>query len=191
MFLASIIFSPLSHILLFPLWSLIACMFQFRNFDMDQAGMKKQLSQLHTLLAAIEPELSVYLDQHDSGNMFFCFRWLLVLFKREFSHDDILPLWEVSCALCQIGATCKFKFYTIRDLWKLHNMYLSLNLIVIMLLIKFKCYIKIKQWHISQAKYRSTLGHFHCHIRVHLPIATDINKEYIIKQTTKRSIIII
>jgi len=66
----------------------------YRNFDMDQAGMKKQLSQLHTLLAAAEPELAVYLDQHDSGNMFFCFRWLLVLFKREFSHDDILPLWE-------------------------------------------------------------------------------------------------
>lgn len=76
---------------------------------MDQAGMKKQLSQLHTLLAAIEPELSVYLDQHDSGNMFFCFRWLLVLFKREFSHDDILPLWEVSVIFCRI-VVCKFKF---------------------------------------------------------------------------------
>uniref|UniRef100_A0A1B6G5P0 TBC1 domain family member 15 n=1 Tax=Cuerna arida TaxID=1464854 RepID=A0A1B6G5P0_9HEMI len=66
----------------------------FRNFDMDQAGMKKQLSQLHSLLAAAEPELAVYLDQNDSGNMFFCFRWLLVLFKREFSHDEILRLWE-------------------------------------------------------------------------------------------------
>ncbi|KAG8264000.1 hypothetical protein J6590_021668 [Homalodisca vitripennis] len=66
----------------------------FRNFDMDQAGMKKQLSQLHSLLAAAEPELAVYLDQNDSGNMFFCFRWLLVLFKREFTHDEILRLWE-------------------------------------------------------------------------------------------------
>jgi len=66
----------------------------FRNFDMDQAGMKKQLSQLHGLLGAAEPELAGYLDRHDSGNMFFCFRWLLVLFKREFSHEDILVLWE-------------------------------------------------------------------------------------------------
>lgn len=64
------------------------------NFDIDQAGMKKQLSQLHSLLSAAEPELALYLDQHDSSNMFFCFRWLLVLFKREFTHDDILTLWE-------------------------------------------------------------------------------------------------
>ncbi|KAL1139446.1 hypothetical protein AAG570_006430, partial [Ranatra chinensis] len=67
----------------------------YRNFDMDQAGMKKQLSQLHTLLTAAGPDLSSYLDEHDSGNMFFCFRWLLVWFKREFSHDDIMTLWEV------------------------------------------------------------------------------------------------
>lgn len=65
------------------------------NFDIDQAGMKEQLSQLHTLLAFIDPELSAYLDRHESGNMFFCFRWMLVWFKRELRHDDILSLWEV------------------------------------------------------------------------------------------------
>lgn len=27
--------------------------------------------------------------------MYFCFRWLLVLFKREFVHSDIMRLWEV------------------------------------------------------------------------------------------------
>lgn len=27
--------------------------------------------------------------------MFFCFRWLLVWFKREFSQEDIMTLWEV------------------------------------------------------------------------------------------------
>lgn len=58
--------------------------------------MKKQLSQLHTLLTAVEPELAAYLDEHDSGNMFFCFRWLLVWFKREFVYNDIMTLWEVS-----------------------------------------------------------------------------------------------
>ncbi|GLV33154.1 TBC1 domain family member 15/17 [Carabus blaptoides fortunei] len=64
------------------------------NFDMDQAGMKEQLQQLHTLLSFAEPELACYLNRHDSGNMFFCFRWLLVWFKREFSQDDIMRLWE-------------------------------------------------------------------------------------------------
>lgn len=57
--------------------------------------MKLQLQQLHTLLSVIDPQLTRYLDRHESGNMFFCFRWLLVLFKREFSQEDIMRLWEV------------------------------------------------------------------------------------------------
>ncbi|XP_020287729.1 TBC1 domain family member 15 [Pseudomyrmex gracilis] len=65
------------------------------NFEMDQKGMKEQLCQLHTLLSTTEPQLAYYLNRHDSGNMFFCFRWLLVLFKREFSAIDILKLWEI------------------------------------------------------------------------------------------------
>ncbi|KAK9506446.1 hypothetical protein O3M35_008384 [Rhynocoris fuscipes] len=67
----------------------------YRNFDVDQSGMKKQLSQLHTLLSAVEPDLAAYLDEHESGNMFFCFRWLLVWFKREFSTTEIMTLWEL------------------------------------------------------------------------------------------------
>ncbi|XP_015747685.1 PREDICTED: TBC1 domain family member 17-like [Acropora digitifera] len=33
-------------------------------------------------------------EEHDSGNMYFCFRWLLITFKREFSFPDIMLLWE-------------------------------------------------------------------------------------------------
>ncbi|KAJ8676736.1 hypothetical protein QAD02_012523 [Eretmocerus hayati] len=65
------------------------------NFEMDQAGMKLQLCQLHDILAVTEPQLAQYLNKHDSGNMFFCFRWLLVLFKREFNTVDIMKLWEI------------------------------------------------------------------------------------------------
>lgn len=65
------------------------------NFEMDQAGMKSQLCQLHNILLVTEPQLAQYLDKHDSGNMFFCFRWLLVLFKREFNTVDIMKLWEI------------------------------------------------------------------------------------------------
>lgn len=65
------------------------------NFELDQAGMKSQLSALFGLVNAADPELASYLEQHDSSNMFFCFRWLLVLFKREFSNEDIMTLWEV------------------------------------------------------------------------------------------------
>ncbi|XP_021194321.3 TBC1 domain family member 15 isoform X2 [Helicoverpa armigera] len=65
------------------------------NFDMDQAGMKHQLLQLQQLLTFASPELASHLAAKDSGNMYFCFRWLLVWFKREFSHRDIMRLWEV------------------------------------------------------------------------------------------------
>ncbi|XP_039285627.1 TBC1 domain family member 15 isoform X2 [Nilaparvata lugens] len=65
------------------------------NFELDQAGMKSQLSALFGLVHAADRELASYLEQHDSSNMFFCFRWLLVLFKREFSNEQIMTLWEV------------------------------------------------------------------------------------------------
>lgn len=65
--------------------------------------MKEQLLQLHTLLLFVEPELADYLDKHDSGNMFFCFRWLLVWFKRELSQEDVMNLWEVMWT----GLPCK------------------------------------------------------------------------------------
>ena len=31
----------------------------------------------------------------DSGNFFFCFRWLLIWFKRELAFSDVMRLWEV------------------------------------------------------------------------------------------------
>lgn len=57
--------------------------------------MKEQLSNLFTLIAFIDPDLASYFNNHDSGNMFFCFRWLLVWFKRELSEEDCMSLWEV------------------------------------------------------------------------------------------------
>lgn len=35
-------------------------------------------------------------ESQDSGYLYFCFRWLLIRFKREFSFQDVLRLWEVS-----------------------------------------------------------------------------------------------
>lgn len=64
------------------------------NFDENQEGMKAQLHQLTVLLKFIDPHFYSYLEEHDSGNMYFCFRWLLITFKREFSFPDIMLLWE-------------------------------------------------------------------------------------------------
>ncbi|KAK9885647.1 hypothetical protein WA026_012411 [Henosepilachna vigintioctopunctata] len=91
--------SPILHLMqseVDAFWCFVGFMNQLSaNFDADQVGMKEQLSNLHTLLAFIDPELATYLDNHDSGNMFFCFRWLLVWFKRELSEEDCMSFWEV------------------------------------------------------------------------------------------------
>ncbi|KAK5856077.1 hypothetical protein PBY51_007697 [Eleginops maclovinus] len=66
-----------------------------QNFEESQEAMKQQLLQLSILLKALDPELCDFLDSQDSGSLCFCFRWLLIWFKREFSFEDILTMWEV------------------------------------------------------------------------------------------------
>jgi hypothetical protein len=62
---------------------------------MDQSNIKLQLNNLKVLLEFVDSKFSSYLESNDSSNMYFCFRWLLILFKREFSFPDIMHLWEV------------------------------------------------------------------------------------------------
>ncbi|XP_036602703.1 TBC1 domain family member 17 isoform X3 [Trichosurus vulpecula] len=65
------------------------------NFEESQETMKRQLGQLLLLLRILDPPLCDFLDSQDSGSLCFCFRWLLIWFKREFPFPDILRLWEV------------------------------------------------------------------------------------------------
>jgi len=37
----------------------------------------------------------VITEKAEALNLFFCFRWVLIAFKREFPFDDVLRLWEV------------------------------------------------------------------------------------------------
>ena len=57
--------------------------------------MKRQLDNLTAILKHIDPALYNYLESKESGNLYFCFRWLLIWFKREFSYSDTMRLWEV------------------------------------------------------------------------------------------------
>jgi len=66
-----------------------------KNFLRDQSGMKKQLSTFQELIEVMDPELFRHLEKTDGLNLFFCFRWILIAFKREFPFDDVLRLWEV------------------------------------------------------------------------------------------------
>ncbi|KAJ7632536.1 rab-GTPase-TBC domain-containing protein [Roridomyces roridus] len=65
------------------------------NFLRDQTGMKKQLLTLQELIEVMDPELYRHLEKTDGLNLFFCFRWILIAFKREFPFEDVLRLWEV------------------------------------------------------------------------------------------------
>ena len=58
--------------------------------------MRRQLRDLHLLIELINPDLWDDFVAKGSSDLYFCFRWLLVRFKREFSFEDIKMLWEVS-----------------------------------------------------------------------------------------------
>lgn len=57
--------------------------------------MHHQLQTLDRLIHFMDPELYKRLEETETVNLFFCFRWLLVWFKREFEWDDVIRLWEV------------------------------------------------------------------------------------------------
>jgi len=64
------------------------------NFHKDQNGMHTQLQLLHHLCQTLEPDLYRYLEEQECSNFYFCFRWLLIIFKREFVHEDVKRLWD-------------------------------------------------------------------------------------------------
>ncbi|KAL8136088.1 hypothetical protein AgCh_010621 [Apium graveolens] len=65
------------------------------NFNRDQNGMHSQLFALSKLVELLDSPLHNYFKQKDCLNYFFCFRWVLIQFKREFEYEQILRLWEV------------------------------------------------------------------------------------------------
>ncbi|OMH79358.1 GTPase-activating protein gyp7 [Zancudomyces culisetae] len=66
-----------------------------RNFLRNQSGMTDQLETLSQLVRLADPMYYDHLEKTNSSNMFCCFRWLLIWFKREFSFAEITQLWEV------------------------------------------------------------------------------------------------
>ncbi|KAM9807828.1 TBC1 domain family member 15 [Neosynchiropus ocellatus] len=77
-------------------WCFVAFMDQMhQNFEEQMQGMKTQLIHLSTLLRLLDLSFWNYLESQDSGYLYFCFRWLLIRFKRELSFQDVMRLWEV------------------------------------------------------------------------------------------------
>uniref|UniRef100_A0A8C1IE91 TBC1 domain family member 15 n=1 Tax=Cyprinus carpio TaxID=7962 RepID=A0A8C1IE91_CYPCA len=77
-------------------WCFVSFMDEMHeNFEEQMQGMKTQLVQLSTLLRLLALAFWNYLEAQDSGYLYFCFRWLLIRFKRELHFQDVLRLWEV------------------------------------------------------------------------------------------------
>lgn len=77
-------------------WCFVALMERLGpNFNRDQNGMHSQLLALSKLVELLDSPLHGYLKQADCLNYFFCFRWILIQFKREFEYTKVMRLWEV------------------------------------------------------------------------------------------------
>jgi hypothetical protein len=76
-------------------WCFASFMEGFKcNFLEDGSGMKKNLLLLSLKTKVLDPPLYEKLQKLDP-NLFCCFRWILVLFKREFRFGDLLCLWDL------------------------------------------------------------------------------------------------
>ncbi|KAI5078232.1 hypothetical protein GOP47_0005903 [Adiantum capillus-veneris] len=77
-------------------WCFVALMEHLApNFNRDQNGMHSQLLAVAKLVELLDSPLHKYLKQADCLNYFFCFRWILIQFKREFEYENVMRLWEV------------------------------------------------------------------------------------------------
>jgi hypothetical protein len=64
------------------------------NFHHDQRGMSAQLEAVRALVEMLDPELYAHLEAIECTDCLFCFRWLLLLFKRELEWKQTLRLWD-------------------------------------------------------------------------------------------------
>ncbi|KAJ2594819.1 GTPase activating protein, partial [Coemansia sp. RSA 1285] len=77
-------------------WAFALFMKRMRpHFLRDQSGMQNELTTMANLVEIANPQLFQHLEKCDASNMFCCYRWLLIWFKREFGFENILKLWEV------------------------------------------------------------------------------------------------
>ncbi|VDP79573.1 unnamed protein product [Echinostoma caproni] len=62
----------------------------------DVNCMDLRFSNLKALIEVFDPELFQFLTEKSMDSQFyFCYRWLLLDFKREFKYEDVFAIWEV------------------------------------------------------------------------------------------------
>lgn len=64
------------------------------SFSKSFNSMDVNLKKLLHIIKTLDYKFYSYLVEISADNLFFCFRWILVLFKREFSFLDTIKLWD-------------------------------------------------------------------------------------------------
>ncbi|KAJ6242368.1 rabgap/tbc domain-containing protein [Anaeramoeba flamelloides] len=66
------------------------------NFKKDQKTINKKIEMIKFICRKLDPELylSINDSKYDSDNFLFCYRWILVNFKREYKYEIVLQLWD-------------------------------------------------------------------------------------------------
>merc|ERR1711953_702283 len=83
-------------------WVFAKFMYRIRgNFEKSQEAIKRQFEALRRVLAFTDGEMVRFLDRRESGHMYFCFPWFLILFRRLATHDTLPTIWDAwLCAPC-------------------------------------------------------------------------------------------
>lgn len=91
--------SPIYHVQqdeVVSFWSFIEFMNRMeRNFALDQSGIKEQMVTLGELTSLMLPDLMAHLSKCDCSNLFFVYRMMLVLFKRDLDEEKVKQIWEI------------------------------------------------------------------------------------------------
>lgn len=86
----------------------------------SEKGIQQCLLRLRQLIEYLDPELFNSLRKKDADHLYFCYRWFLLDFKREFEPEDSFFIWEVIWA-AQLVATKNFSVFIAYAILQMHR----------------------------------------------------------------------
>jgi len=69
-------------------------------------AMHGQLLALRKLVQLLDPPMHAFMEAKSCLNYFFCYRWLLIHFKREFAYDEVSVLCQARHVLRYCVMSC-------------------------------------------------------------------------------------